>query len=167
VLSSRAQNAEKAIIEELHEKYLTDGVASLAAGVSYIEPPRACTDGALKALGATSSPLHRYGDVIGDADLLDEVCCKLERENRLDMSHCDVMITAGANQAFVNVIMCICDVGDEVVLFRPYYFSHLVALQLTNVLPVVAETDKNFQPDLESLASCLTEKTKVLLEALL
>jgi hypothetical protein len=32
----------------------------------------------------------------------------------------DVMVTAGANQAFVNVILTVCDTKDSVVLFTPY-----------------------------------------------
>jgi hypothetical protein len=34
--------------------------------------------------------------------------------------------------AFLNVVMTICDVGDEVIIFTPYYFNHLMALQLIN-----------------------------------
>jgi aspartate/methionine/tyrosine aminotransferase len=28
--------------------------------------------------------------------------------------------------------MTICDAGDEVIIFKPYYFNHLMALQLIN-----------------------------------
>ena len=43
----------------------------------------------------------------------------------------DVMVTAGANQAFTNIVLTLCDAGDRVVLFKPYYFNHLMALQMT------------------------------------
>lgn len=42
-----------------------------------------------------------------------------------------VMVTAGANQAFVNVVLTLLDAGDSVVLFVPYYFNHLMAIQMT------------------------------------
>jgi hypothetical protein len=32
----------------------------------------------------------------------------------------------------MSVVMTICDVGDEVIIFTPYYFNHLMALQLIN-----------------------------------
>ena len=33
------------------------------------------------------------------------------------------MVTAGANQAFINLVLTICDAGDEAILISPYYFS--------------------------------------------
>ena len=41
-----------------------------------------------------------------------------------------MMVTNGANQAYAACLLATCDPGDEVVLFQPYYFSHLVAAQL-------------------------------------
>lgn len=37
----------------------------------------------------------------------------------------EVMVTAGANQAFVNLVLTLCDASDKVVLFKPYYFNHM------------------------------------------
>ena len=41
------------------------------------------------------------------------------------------MVTAGANQAFTNVVLTLLDTKDSVVLFKPYYFNHLMAVQMT------------------------------------
>ena len=41
------------------------------------------------------------------------------------------MVTAGANQAFTNVVLTLLDAKDKVVLFKPYYFNHLMAVQMT------------------------------------
>ena len=41
----------------------------------------------------------------------------------------DVMVTAGANQAFTNLVCTLLDAEDAAVLFSPYYFNHLMALQ--------------------------------------
>ncbi len=43
----------------------------------------------------------------------------------------EVMMTAGANQAFTNVVLTLLDSQDKVVLFKPYYFNHLMAVQMT------------------------------------
>lgn len=42
------------------------------------------------------------------------------------------MVTAGANQAFVNVVLTLLNPNDRVVLFVPYYFNHLMAIQAGN-----------------------------------
>ena len=41
------------------------------------------------------------------------------------------MVTAGANQAFVNLVLALLDPQDAVVLFAPYYFNHMMALQVS------------------------------------
>lgn len=43
----------------------------------------------------------------------------------------DVIVTPGCNQAFLNALLAVCDVEDRVVLFKPYYFDHLMAMQMT------------------------------------
>lgn len=40
------------------------------------------------------------------------------------------MVTAGANQAFTNLVCALLDAEDAAVLFSPYYFNHLMALQV-------------------------------------
>ena len=69
----------------------------------------------------------------GAAGTLREV--GLERENRIPMADRGLMVTCGANQAFAHAMLALCDAGDEVVLFAPYYFSHLVALQMFGLRP--------------------------------
>ncbi len=44
---------------------------------------------------------------------------------------CEVMVTAGANQAFTNIVLTLLDTQDKVVLFKPFYFNHLMAVQMT------------------------------------
>ena len=39
------------------------------------------------------------------------------------------MVTTGANQAFVNVVLTLLDAGDTAMLFKPFYFNHHMALQ--------------------------------------
>lgn len=55
------------------------------------------------------------------------------------------MVTAGANQAFTNVVLALCDAGDDVVLFAPYYFNHMMALQMTNVNAVLGQRRSDYQ----------------------
>ena len=54
-------------------------------------------------------------------------------------------MTNGANQAYAACLLATCDPGDEVVLFQPYYFSHLVAAQLLG-LSVLIEPSPSPQP---------------------
>lgn len=69
----------------------------------------------------------------------------------------DIMVTAGANQAFVNVLLTLTDATDSVVLFRPYYFNHLMACQMTGGARsvVFGPPDVNLKPDLQWLEAAL------------
>ena len=54
----------------------------------------------------------------------------------------------GANQAFVNIVLALCDTTDSVVLFPPYYFNHKMALQMS-IQPnniILGERDDNKIP---------------------
>ena len=65
----------------------------------------------------------------------------------------DIMVTAGANQAFVNVLLTLTDATDTIVLFKPYYFNHLMACQMTGSARTVllGEPQANMKPDLQWL----------------
>ena len=61
-----------------------------------------------------------------------------------------VMVTAGANQAFSLLALALCDPGDEAVLLAPYYFSHLVALQIAQAKVIEGKWDPTTMlPDVE------------------
>jgi aromatic aminotransferase len=69
----------------------------------------------------------------------------------------DIMVTSGANQAFTNVVLTLVDAQDKVVLFKPYYFNHLMAIQMTggdkNV--VYGPAGAGLRPDLDWLETTL------------
>lgn len=59
-------------------------------------------------------------------------------------------MTGGANQAFALLALALCDPGDRAVLFAPYYFSHLVALQIAQAEVVKGRWDPaTWLPDVE------------------
>ncbi len=59
-----------------------------------------------------------------------------------------------------NRSKAICDPGDEVIVFKPYYFNNLMALQMANVDVVYAPTDENYFPILDQIP--FTKKTKMM-----
>ena len=64
------------------------------------------------------------------------------------------MVTAGANQAFTNIVLTLLDPGDRIVLFVPYYFNHLMAVQMTGGAADVVHgrcDPQTWHPDLDWL----------------
>ena len=66
----------------------------------------------------------------GLPSLVEALSRKLAAENRLDLSHSRVVVTAGGNMAFINAVLAVADPGDEVILPTPYYFNHEMAVAI-------------------------------------
>eukprot|EP00055_Hartaetosiga_balthica_P003219 m.6968 g.6968 ORF g.6968 m.6968 type:complete len:389 (-) comp2684_c0_seq1:510-1676(-) len=124
VLSTAVEGTDEPCINTMQR--IVDGekgIISLAQGVTYWDPPKPDFD-----VDVTSRCFNSYGLGAGDGELIALLETKLAEENGL----CDVevMVTVGANQAFMNVLLSTCDPGDDVVLISPYFFNHHMALQL-------------------------------------
>lgn len=109
------------------------GLQSLAQGVVHWSPPAAALQAAAEA--ASLPETSQYGADGGDRALCDALTEKLATINGLERQA--VMVTAGANQAFANLVFALCDADDTAVIFAPYYFNHMMALQLSNIKPLV------------------------------
>jgi len=75
-----------------------------------------------------------------------------------------VLVTAGANLAFAEVLPALCDPGDEALLLSPYYLNHGMAAELSGVRAVEVPLDaaRGFAPDHDALARAVTARTRVL-----
>jgi katanin p60 ATPase-containing subunit A1 len=104
-----------------------EGLVSLAQGVVHWDPPEASLQETKDA--SFDRENQRYGSCEGLLELRTALKEKLRVENGI--TGAEVMITAGANQAFVNIVLAGLDEGDAVVLFKPFYFNHMMALQMT------------------------------------
>jgi len=103
-------------------------VLSLAQGVVHWAPPGAAVAAAASAGAGRGA--HLYGPAAGSPELADAILQDLKTGIGLGPGH-EAMVTAGANQGFVNVVLSTLDANDKAILFAPYYFNHLMALQMT------------------------------------
>jgi len=163
IASQRAQAIQSpiiAIIANLIEE--TPGTLSLGQGVVYFTPPQSALDRVSKI--DSSKNYHLYSSVEGIAELRSCISSKLKDENNINLNDHQqtVVVTAGANMAFMNAMMAIADPGDEIILLRPYYFNHEMAINMVSCKPVIVETDSNYQPCLDKIASAITNKTKAI-----
>lgn len=138
------------------------GTISLGQGVvGYAPPPEAS---AQLARFFANPVLHRYQPVAGIPELLGQIETKLALENGIKVgAENHVMVTAGGNQAFINVVLAIADPGDEFILPTPYYFNHEMAITMANCQPVLVPTDGNYQLDLAAVAAAITPRTRAII----
>eukprot|EP00443_Scrippsiella_acuminata_P078693 CAMPEP_0115566366 /NCGR_PEP_ID=MMETSP0271-20121206/103547_1 /TAXON_ID=71861 /ORGANISM="Scrippsiella trochoidea, Strain CCMP3099" /LENGTH=374 /DNA_ID=CAMNT_0003000671 /DNA_START=26 /DNA_END=1147 /DNA_ORIENTATION=- len=132
-----------------------EGVMSLAQGIVHWAPPPAVAEAVARA--AAEPDTSAYGADDGMAELRNRLAEKLQKENGLE--GVSVMVTAGANQAYTNVVVAVLDAEDGAVLFAPYYFNHLMAIQMTGGSDrvVLGPVNKDFLPDAAWLEDKLAE----------
>ena len=137
------------------------GTISLGQGVVNYGPPKSALDAVGKF--AADPENHKYKPVQGIPPLLDAIGKKLREENgvRLSDGH-RIVVTAGGNMGFVNAILAVANVGDEVILLSPYYFNHEMAVSIAGCKSVVVPTDERFRPTINAIASVITRRTRAI-----
>lgn len=158
--SERARNVQLPIIPTVGGWIAeTPGTISLGQGVAYYGPPPEAMRAVDRFLATPGS--HPYQPDAGMADLRAAFEEKLRKENGIDAPfERRIIVTAGANQAFFNAVLAICDPGDEVILLVPYYFNHEMAIALAGCRPVCVPTDGNHQPRIDAIEAAVTPRTR-------
>lgn len=135
------------------------GTISLGQGVvSYGPPPQA-----IEAIGAflQNPQHHKYQPVWGIAPLVAAIEAKLARENAIHVApESRIVVTAGSNMAFLQVVMAISDPGDEFILPLPYYFNQEMAIHMLGCVPVCVPTTADYQLDIAAIERAITPRTR-------
>lgn len=104
-----------------------------------------------------------YPPVNGYLDLRKAICRKLKRDNNLDYTTDQVVVSTGAKQALANTMLSLVNPGDEVIVPAPYWVSYREIVKLAEGTSVViktgVETDFKVTPD--QLEKAISQKTKV------
>jgi aspartate/methionine/tyrosine aminotransferase len=135
------------------------GTISLGQGVVYYGPPQEAIAQLPKFL--SDSENHKYKPVLGIAPLVDAIAAKLKAENSIDINadNC-IVVSAGSNMAFMNVVLAITNPGDEIILQTPYYFNHEMAIAMASCRPVIVATDENYQLRPDAIREAITDRTR-------
>jgi aspartate/methionine/tyrosine aminotransferase len=139
------------------------GTISLGQGVVNYGPPSNAVKEITRFLAEPAN--HKYQGVSGIPALRKKIMEKLERENCIAVGEAHgncLMVTAGGNQAFLNVVLGILDPGDEVILPVPYYFNHEMAIAMANAHAVLVPADSGYQLDLGALRAAITPRTRAI-----
>lgn len=104
-----------------------------------------------------------YPPVNGYADLRKAIAMKLKRDNNLEYSPEQIVVSTGAKQALANTMLSLVNPGDEVLVPAPYWVSYREIVKLAEgtsvVIPAGVETDFKVTP--EQVENAITAKTKV------
>ncbi|MDR1096891.1 MAG: pyridoxal phosphate-dependent aminotransferase [Tannerella sp.] len=137
-------------------------VINLSVGEPDFNTPGHIKDAAKKAIDDNFS---FYSPVPGYPDLRRAIVEKLKRENNLDYTADQIVVSNGAKQSVCNVLLSIVGPGDEVIVPAPYWVSYVEMVKLaegTNVI-VTAGIDQDFKITPAQLEAAITPRTKALI----
>ncbi len=106
-----------------------------------------------------------YPPIAGYQDLRKAIAHKLGKENDIPCTPEQVIVSNGAKQALFNLFMCLCNPGDEVIVYTPYWGSYLQMIRLTGATPICLQGtwDNNFEPTIAQVANAITPQTKAII----
>ena len=106
-----------------------------------------------------------YTPVPGYLDLRQAIAKKFKRDNNLDYSPDEIVVSTGAKQSIANVVLSLVNNGDEVIIPAPYWVSYLEIVKLSEGKPIIikAGIENDFKISGKELEAAITEKTKLII----
>lgn len=146
---------------ELKEKGVE--VISLSLGEPDFKTPKHIQEGAIQAI--ESEDYFAYPPVNGYLDLRKAISEKFKKDNGLDYSPDQIVVSNGAKQSIANVFMAILNPGDEVIVLTPYWVSYSAMILLAEGKPVFVggTLENDFKATADQIKEAITEKTKALI----
>ena len=137
-------------------------VISLSIGEPDFNTPESIKEAAKKAIDDNFS---HYPPVPGYADLKEAVCKKFKRDNNLDFTPDQIIVSTGAKQSIYQVVQCLVNPGDEVVIPTPYWVSYREIVKVAGGECIYVKTaiENDFKVTAEQLEKAITPKTKLIM----
>ncbi len=135
-------------------------VINLSIGQPDFNTPDHIKDAAREALDQNYT---FYPPVNGYLDLRKAIVHKLKRDNGLDYSPEQIVVSTGAKQALANTMLSLVNPGDEVIVPAPYWVSYREIVKLAEGTSVViqAGVETDFKVTPAQLEAAITPKSKV------
>ncbi len=137
-------------------------VITLSIGEPDFNTPQNVKEAGKKAI---DDNITHYPPVPGFQELRQAITKKLKRDNNLDYEAKNIVVSTGAKHSLINVLMCILNDGDEVIVPAPYWVSYTEMIGLCGGNPVIIPTgiESDFKVTPKQIEDSITSKTKAFL----
>ena len=159
-LAASATLAMAANARELRSKGVD--VIGLSLGAPDFNIPEFIKEAAVKAI---NDNYNSYTPVDGYVDLKKANSRKFSRDNNLNYSASQIVVSTGAKQSIANVIEAMINPGDEVILLAPFWVSYSAMIEICGGIPVIIKSDitSNFKVTASKIKDNITSKTKMII----
>ena len=137
-------------------------IISLSLGEPDFATPQIIKDAAKKAIDENFS---YYTHVSGYVELRQAICEKFKRDNKVEYTPDEIVVSTGAKQSIANAVLCLVNEGDEVIVPSPFWVSYLEILKLAGAKPVIINTtiESDFKVTPAQLEKHITPKTRLII----
>lgn len=127
-----------------------------------VDPPVKALRQAMADAALDDDSAHLYGPVLGNLPLREALARKTSDHYGANISHKNVAITSGCNQAFAAAIAALCNEGDELILPTPWYFNHKMWLDMSGVASIPLPAGPDLLPSAAEAAKLITPRTRAI-----
>ncbi len=161
-LVSRLQGYTGTIFSEMSALAVATGSINLGQGFPDSDGPDLIKRAAMRAIEAGH---NQYPPGIGIVELREAISAHQSRFRALDFDPAtEVLVTAGATEAIAASLLALCEVGDEVIMFEPYYDAYAACTAMAgarrSVVPL-RSPDWSFDP--ATLEAAVSDRTRLVL----
>ena len=137
-------------------------VISLSVGEPDFTTPKYIQDAAKTAI---NEGYHYYTPVPGVLELRKSIATKLQKENNINCTFENVVVSTGAKQCIANAVLSLVNPGDEVIVLAPYWVSYLDIVKYAEGKPVLVSgsQENGFKPSIQDIKNAITDKTKAIM----
>lgn len=137
-------------------------VVNMSVGEPDFNTPDYIKDAAKQAIDGNFS---KYSPVPGYMSLRKAVSDKLKKENGLDYTPSQIIVSTGAKQSLCNAIMAIVNPGDEVLLPAPCWVSYPEMVSMAGGVPVMVKAgiEQDFKSTAAQIEAAITPKTRAIM----
>ncbi|CAE6485155.1 MAG TPA: pyridoxal phosphate-dependent aminotransferase [Nitrosomonas nitrosa] len=135
-------------------------IIGLGAGEPDFDTPQHIKDAAITAIDAGFT---KYTQVGGTPGLKKAIIAKFKRDNDLDYTAKQILVSCGGKQSFFNLALATINPGDEVIIPAPYWVSYPDIVLIAEGKPVFIGTgiEDNFKITAQQLEEAITPKTRM------
>ena len=137
-------------------------IISFSAGEPDFDTPEHIKEAAIKAL---NEGFTKYTDVAGTPELRKAIINKFKRENKLDYTDPQILVSCGCKHSLYNMFQVAINPGDEVIIPAPYWTSYPDMVKLSGGQPVIIKTtiDQDFKISKAQLLGAITDKSRLII----
>ena len=161
-LTSRLQGFGTTIFAEMSALAARTGAINLGQGFPDTDGPEEIREAAVAAMRAGA---NQYPPGPGIPALRRAIAGHQRRFHGIELDpDGEVLVTTGATEAIAAALLALCEPGDEVVTFEPYYDSYAACIALAGATRrVVTLRPPDLAVDPDQLAAAFTDRTRLVL----